>query len=124
MRNLTVAAAVLMLAACHKPDGGQDGGQDGAQGDFRPPTVQLRGDIVPRQESRFARLDQDGDGFIAQDELPRRRPERTAALDVDHDGKVSKSEFVEGAIKRFDTMDANHDGQVTPEERRAARGGA
>lgn len=110
------AVMLLSLAACAKQADG-----DEAE-DFRPPTVQERADVAPRQQKRFERLDRNADGFLTSDEYPERRPERTAALDGNQDGKVSKAEFVEGAVARFDALDADKNGQVTPEERRARRG--
>lgn len=86
---------------------------------FKPPMVRDRGDVVPRQQARFARLDKNGDGFVAADELPPRLAGRLSEFDGDKDGKLSRSELVEGALDRFDRLDTSQDGQVTPQERDA-----
>lgn len=115
MRMILTLAGMLALAGCStQPEVNEDELED-----FSPPTVQVRTDVVQRQQRRFERLDKNKDGFIAPDEYPKRRPERVATLDGDKDGKVSRSELVEGSLKRFDSIDANKDGQITPEERRA-----
>lgn len=115
MRMTVIVAGTLALAACStQPKVDEDDLED-----FRPPTVQMRGDVTSLQQRRFARLDKNRDGFVTPDEFPKRRPERVAGLDADKDGKVSRSEMVEGSLHRFDKLDANKDAQVTPEERRA-----
>lgn len=116
MRVVMTALLGLALAACsNEPKAGEAG-----LGEFDPPVVGVRGDVVPRQQARFARLDQNVDGYLTPDEFPKRNPQRIAALDGDGDGRVSRSELVEGMLKRFDARDANRDGQVTPQERDAA----
>lgn len=117
MRITIIAVlALAMLAACSN----QPKASDDQLEDFEPPVVGVRGDVIPRQQARFARLDKNGDGFITRDEVPERRADRFAELDTDKDGKVSRSEMVEGALRRFDALDTNKDGQITPDERRAA----
>mgnify|MGYP001607716223 CR=1 FL=1 len=87
---------------------------------FKPPMVRDRGDVVPRQQARFARLDKNGDGFVAADELPPRLAGRLAEFDGDKDGKLSRSEMVEGALDRFDRLDTSKDGKIDAAEREAA----
>jgi hypothetical protein len=116
MRTVLFLSLAAMLAACSN----QPKASDEELEEFNPPTVQLRGDIVPRQERRFDRLDNNADGVVTADEFPKRRPERFKRFDVNNDGKVTKSELVEGALNRFDRLDANKDQQVTPQEREAA----
>jgi Ca2+-binding EF-hand superfamily protein len=45
-------------------------------------------------ERLFSRLDQDGDGFIDQDEMPEQAKMRLVNRDSDGDGKVSRSEML------------------------------
>lgn len=110
--SLTLA---IILAACSN----QSMASDEELEEFDPPTVQLRGDVVPRVQRRFERLDKNKDGFLTVDEIKRDGANRIAARDVNGDGKLSRSELVEGALARFDRLDADHDQQVTPQERSA-----
>lgn len=110
---LTLAA---LAAACSNQPKASDEELD----DFDPPTVQLRGDVVPQVQRRFERLDKNKDGYLTPDEFRRDGAQRVARRDVNGDGKLSRSELVEGALARFDRLDTNHDGQVTPQERAAA----
>lgn len=119
MRILTVAAPALALglalAACsNQPKATQEQLEE-----FEPPVVGVRGDVVPRAQARFARLDKNEDGFVSKDEFPAQRAARFVELDTDRNGKLSRSEIVEGALKRFDALDTDKDGQVTPQERPA-----
>ena len=68
--------------------------------------MQLRGDVVPRLQSRFERLDQNKDGFLTADEFKRDGAQRIAGRDINGDGKLSRAELVEGALARFDRLDA------------------
>lgn len=113
MRIVTLVALGLALAACSN----QPKANDEQLEDFEPPVVGVRGDVVPRAQARFARLDKNGDGFVTADEFPARRADRFAQLDTDKDGKLSRSEMVEGALQRFDALDTDKDGQITPQER-------
>lgn len=117
MRRTLLLALGLGLAACsNQPQASEDELED-----FVPPTVRVRGDVVPDAQARFARFDKNADGFLAAGEFPRDGDRRVATLDGNNDGKVSRSEFVEAALNRFDHRDANADRQVTPQERDAAR---
>lgn len=113
-RDIVVALAFgVALAGCsNEPKASQQQLEE-----FEPPIVGVRGDVVPRAQARFARLDKNGDGVITKDEFPARFADRFAELDTDKDGRISRSEMVEGALRRFDARDANKDGQVTPDER-------
>lgn len=66
----------------------------------------------PRLEARFARLDRDGDGFVARGEAPRAArtrcpsgnadaPDWVGRYDADGDGRVSRDEFVGGGPARI-----------------------
>ncbi len=50
-------------------------------------------------DSMFERLDQNSDGKLAGDEIPRRMQQIIKAADENKDGRISKSEF-EGVLKR------------------------
>ena len=113
MRIRTIVVAALVLAGCSN----QPKATDEQLEDFEPPVVGVRGDVIPRAQARFARLDKNADGVVTKDEFPARFADRFDALDADKDGKISRSEMVEGALQRFDALDLNKDGQVTPEER-------
>lgn len=113
--SVATAAISLILAACSADPKATDEELE----EFEPPTVEVRGDVVPRQQRRFERLDRNKDGYATKDEIPARLTERVMRYDADGDGKVSRSEMVEGALTRFDRLDTNKDGQVTPEERAA-----
>lgn len=113
--SVTVGAIGLALAACAK----QPKATEEELEEFEPPTVEVRGDVVPRQQRRFERLDKNQDGHATSDEIPARLTERVMRYDANGDGKISRSEMVEGALARFDRLDTNKDGQVTPEEREA-----
>ena len=116
MRILMIPALGLALAACsNQPTASNDQLEE-----FEPPVVGVRGDVVPRQQARFERLDKNKDGFVTTEEFPARRAERFSQLDTDGNGKVSRSEMVEGALNRFDALDTDKDGQVTPQERPGA----
>lgn len=117
MRIATIATLALSLAACSN----QPKADDDELEDFRPPTVHMRGDVVPNAQRRFERLDKNNDGFVTPDEFANRGAERVKRLDGDGDGRLSRSELVEGALKRFDAVDINKDGQITPDEASAAR---
>lgn len=116
MRPVLILSLCAVLAACSE----QPRASEEELEDYNPPTVQIRGDVIPRQERRFDRLDKNNDDVLTPDEYPERRPERLRRFDVNNDGKVTRSELIEGALDRFDTLDANKDQQVTPQERQAA----
>lgn len=75
----------------------------------------------------FAKLDENGDGKIAQNELPQRHWARFGGemfdrMDVDHDGKVTKAEFQAAGEKMFQRMDKNSDGIIEKDEMSAPHG--
>ena len=119
MRHFIPSALAVGLAACSNQPKASAVELDA----FDPPTVQVRGDVQPRQQARFARLDRNGDGFVTAAEFPRNGAGRVARFDVNRDGKVSRGELVEGALARFARLDADRDGQVTPQELTAAKDG-
>jgi Ca2+-binding EF-hand superfamily protein len=68
----------------------------------------------------FKRLDKNGDGKIASDEVPARRwggkGPMFGQMDTDKDGKITKAEFTAAEDKMFQKLDTNGDGVITPDE--------
>ena len=76
--------------------------------------------IRRRRQERFDRLDQNGDGFVDQDEL--RGGERAALRsDFNFDGRLNRVEFTEMAMALMTVIDQNVDGMVTASEVETAR---
>ncbi|MGH8026568.1 MAG: EF-hand domain-containing protein [Pseudoxanthomonas sp.] len=63
---------------------------------------------------RFHRLDADGDGFLAQKEIPKEWL-AVGAADL-ADGKVSAEEFASGLRPAFDGFDLDNDNSLNNEE--------
>jgi Ca2+-binding EF-hand superfamily protein len=75
----------------------------------------------------FAKLDDNGDGKIAQNEMPQRHWARFGGsmfdrMDADKDGKVTKAEFEAAGDKMFQRMDKNGDGIIEKDEMRKPHG--
>ena len=75
----------------------------------------------------FAKLDENSDGKIAQNEMPQRRWARFGGnmfdrLDADKDGKVTKAEFQAAGDKMFQRMDKNSDGTIEKSEMQRPHG--
>lgn len=75
----------------------------------------------------FARLDDNGDGKIASDEMPQRHWAKFGGrmfdrMDADGDGKVTKAEFQAAGDKMFQRMDKNGDGTIEKSEMQGPRG--
>ncbi len=75
----------------------------------------------------FAKLDENGDGKIAQNEMPQRHWAKFGGqmfdrLDADHDGKVTKAEFQAAGEKMFQRMDKNGDGTIEKDEMQMPHG--
>ncbi len=99
--------------------------------DALPRTAKLPAD---KRDTLFGRLDRDGDGSLAKEELAR-GPQGDKGpgilgfrqLDADRDGKITKGEFLAGKMisklppqrqeALFGRMDSNGDGVITPEDR-------
>jgi Ca2+-binding EF-hand superfamily protein len=68
----------------------------------------------------FKRLDKNGDGKIASDEVPARhwggKGPMFGQMDTDKDGKITKAEFTAAEDKMFQKLDTNGDGVITPDE--------
>jgi Ca2+-binding EF-hand superfamily protein len=75
----------------------------------------------------FARLDDNGDGKIAENEMPQRHWARFGGqmfdrMDADKDGKVTKAEFQAAGDKMFQRMDKNGDGIIEKDEMQKPHG--
>ncbi|MHC4829186.1 MAG: EF-hand domain-containing protein, partial [Planctomycetota bacterium] len=128
---LAAAAATLCLAA---PASGQNAHPLDADGDGKVSVEEWK-----ESPEKFARLDIDGDGFLAGSELPlgrggpsdrarngkgnqrgrnqgaqnaQRAKQRFKRMDVNQDGKVAREEW-KGRAQLFDRLDKNRDGFVT-----------
>ena len=139
---LTTAAAALALL-------GTAAAQDMRKGDTDGDGRLSRAEARAAAEARFAKVDENRDGFISEIErdaakaaAEERRAEREAnretrrrgrrgergerggdrwsRVDTNDDGVVSEAEATDQALARFDKLDANADGFVTEDEVRAA----
>ena len=75
----------------------------------------------------FAKLDENGDGKIAQNEMPQRHwagfgGKMFDRMDADKDGKVTKSEFEAAGEKFFQKLDKNGDGIIEKDEMQKPHG--
>jgi Ca2+-binding EF-hand superfamily protein len=69
----------------------------------------------------FAKLDENGDGKIASNEMPQRHWAKFGGkmfdrIDADKDGNVTKAEFQAAGEKMFQRMDKNGDGIIEKDE--------
>jgi Ca2+-binding EF-hand superfamily protein len=76
----------------------------------------------------FTRLDANGDGKIADNEMPQRHWARFRGamfdrMDADHDGKVTKAEFQAAGEQMFQRLDKNGDGILEQDEMQGPHGG-
>jgi len=75
----------------------------------------------------FAKLDENGDGKIAQNEMPQRHWAKFGGqmfdrMDTNHDGQVTKAEFEAAGDKMFQRMDKNGDGIIEKNEMQGPHG--
>lgn len=100
------AGAVLLLAACSNPPGTGPAPPDrwGSSGG-------MGGDVDPRVEARFTRLDLNADGVVTWNEAYDLRSRQFAAMDLDRDGAVTGDEY-RGRAMPFAAFDQNGDGVI------------
>lgn len=79
------------------------------------------------QDTRWTQIDRNGDGYLGEDDFPRRAARRArtqlaeiAYLDANGDGRISQSEFLSGPAPVFRRADQNGDGALTRAELEAA----
>ncbi|MBI1365795.1 MAG: hypothetical protein GC153_07520 [Alphaproteobacteria bacterium] len=83
-------------------------------------------ELDARQKAFLAEADANGDGVLTKDELKavhdKRRAERAALMmgDANGDGKVTREEFEAREAARFAKLDTNKDGVLSPDELAAA----
>lgn len=96
---LSAALIAVMLSAPAYAFGGGKGGKGGGQGG--PGQMGQGG---PRDGSRFAQIDTNGDGYIDQAEFIASHKKMFDKMDVDGDGKVSQQEVHESRVKMKEKM--------------------
>jgi Ca2+-binding EF-hand superfamily protein len=75
----------------------------------------------------FARLDDNGNGKIEENEMPQRHWARFGGrmfdrIDADQDGKVTKAEFEAAGARMFQKLDQNGDGIIEKDEMQKPQG--
>lgn len=116
---LLAAALIAATGSAYAHPGQRDGG---------PVT---RDDALQQAEDRFAKMDENADGFVTLDEMEGKLRGRRArhaermfdSLDVNEDDYISLDEMLEHAGERFDSVDTDGDGVISEDEREAARDG-
>ena len=147
--TLALTASALGAAACSAqttPMPSQDGAHGHRGGgrmgmmmraDTDHDGVITRAEAMAEADTRFAKLDTNGDGQVAPDEKQAMRQAMQARMaaagrtppaghgggerwgqhgDADGNGVITKADAEARAMKRFDRMDANHDGRIDKTE--------
>ena len=79
--------------------------------------------VPPDFDTMLERFDADGDGVLAEDELPERARRHFERMDADEDGVVTRDEHSRGPRReRFERRDENGDGLLTADELPDERG--
>ena len=125
------SAAIATVASAQEGPGPRSGGMQRADtnGDGKISRAEYQAQV----DSRFARLDANGNGSLDSDEMPMRgMGRRSMAPDgpppganntqpAAPTGPVSRDQFRSLFMSRFDRIDTNHDGSIDPDEMAAAR---
>lgn len=83
-----------------------------------------RAEFLAARQSRFARMDRNGDGYFSMDDIPRLARKRAgdrigqlmSSFDANHDGRLSRDEFVDGPTRLFDLGDRDGNGRLEAPE--------
>jgi Ca2+-binding EF-hand superfamily protein len=116
--------ALLSACATGRSHRERDPAELFASADMNGDGVVTRAEFVAARAAGFSKYDRNGDGFIDEDDVPRRMRKRVGdrldglidRFDTDHDRRISRAEFVDGPTLLFDHADTNHDGQVSKAE--------
>ncbi|MES2057050.1 MAG: EF-hand domain-containing protein [Pseudomonadota bacterium] len=123
MKKLLIAAALASTAlagvAIANPPGQTGRGAGMMRADTDNDGTVSRAEYMAQAEARFARMDANGDGQIAGDEM--RRPGRMAAAGGDAAAPITKAAYLAKAAERFARMDTNGDGKISADEMQAMR---
>lgn len=125
------SAAIATGAAAQEGSSPRGGGMQRADtnGDGKISRAEYQAQV----DSRFARLDANGDGSLESDEMPMRgMGRRSVAPDgpppganrsppTPPTGPISRDQFRSLSMSRFDRVDTNHDGSIDGDEMAAAR---
>jgi hypothetical protein len=130
-----LAGTTIAAAQDGPPRGGGGAGRGGGMGMMREADTDGDGAISRAEfqavsDSRFARLDANGDGKIDAKESPMRSagrrdfappPAPGAAPAPPPAGDITRDQFRTIGMARFDALDADHDGRIDAAEQEAAR---
>jgi hypothetical protein len=127
-KTLIVGASALVLAMSAVGLAQAQGRPDPFQADTNSDGVLTRAEFDAGHAAMFARLDSNGDGALAREEMPRRgrhggRGDGERAMhhleraDANNDGAISRDEFLARPLEMFGRLDANSDGVISQSER-------
>jgi EF hand domain-containing protein len=122
----TAVAFVALLSACAtgRSHERRDPAEILASADTNGDSVVTRTEFLAARAAGFSKYDRNGDGFIDEDDVPRRMRKRVGDrldslidnFDTDHDRRISRAEFIDGPTRLFDHADTNHDGELSKAE--------
>jgi Ca2+-binding EF-hand superfamily protein len=128
-RTLVSAALLILLSAPAMAQMRSEGIFERA--DTNHDGTVTREEYVAARAEQFARLDRNSDGYIDNDDVPKRLAARrqqnggsdflVGQFDADGDGKVSKDEFVNGPTLAFDRADGDKNNVLDARELAAAK---
>jgi Ca2+-binding EF-hand superfamily protein len=128
VRVAAIIAFVALMSACAagRSQERRDPAELFASADANGDGVVTRAEFLAARAAAFGKYERNGDGFIDEDDVPRRLRARQKVgdrlsglvdrFDTDHDGRISRAELVDGPTLLFDRADANGDGQLSKEE--------